>query len=310
VVTKTILGALLILLCFVSQLAAQSSGRILFDSKNLEPTVLRVGFAISAGLNPYSQRSVDQFWTHAETDFRSSVLTSVLITSFGNIEHSMRTLSEFAIYDGPLDPLVVVDSVGIQPFTILRVGFSNNSSGAKAEQPSLTSDDLSLNRLITHSNTSLLDSLASNLSQMELEALLPSEHDIEQQLNMGKYLVDSLSTNISMDIPCNTRLDIRIGTEPIVYENCWYVRGQAIYSRHDPQKSYIMARQDALSRLSMFLGNRVQSFVMVLNERSISTDYQVSSIILTDISVSHIQITESLVDVIVAVPIQSIIPIN
>ena len=294
----------------MSQIVAQSSGRILFDSKNLETTDLRLGFAISAGLNPESQRSIDQFWLNAEIDFRSSVLTSVLITSFGNIEHSMRTLTEFAMYDGPLDTLVVIDSIGIKPFTILRVGFFDNSKDTIAEQPITISDNLSLNHLIMHSDTFMLDSLALSLSQMELEALLPSVQDIEHQQSIGKFLVDNLSKNISVNLPCNARLDIKLSTEPIAHENCWYIKGQAVYSRYDPHKSYVMARQDALSRLSMFLGNRIQSFVMVLNERSISTDYQVSSFIFTDISLAYIQISESLVDVIIAVPIGSILPVK
>jgi hypothetical protein len=295
----------------VPHLVAQNSGRVLFDSNQLEPTDVRTGFAISAGLNPYSQRAVDQFWLHAETDFRSSVLTSVLITSFGNIEHSMRTLSEFAIYDGPLDSLVVIDSVGIQPFTILRVGLPQKAGVSKEDAlPTPLSNELSLNRLIMQSESSLLDSLASNLVETELQELLPTTEELERQSNSGKILVDSLTSNISVNLPCSAGLNNEIGTEPMPGGNCWYVRGQAIYSRYDPQKSYIMARQDALSRLSMFLGNRVQSFVMGLNERSISTDYQVSSFLFTDISVARIQISESLVDVIIAVPISSIIPIN
>lgn len=310
-VTKTLPIALIFLLGFVPHLVAQNSGRILFDSNQLEPTGVRVGFAISAGLNPYSQRSVDQFWTHAETDFRSSVLTSVLITSFGNVEHSMRTLSEFAIYDGPLDSLVVIDSVGIQPFTILRVGLPHKAGVSKEDAlPNEMTNGFRLNRLIMQSESSLLDSLASNLVETELHELLPTTEELERQLNSGKILVDSLTSNISVNLPCSAGLNNEIGTEPMPGGNCWYVRGQAIYSRYDPQKSYIMARQDALSRLSMFLGNRVQSFVMGLNERSISTDYQVSSFLFTDISVTRVQISESLVDVIIAVPISSIIPIN
>lgn len=374
------------LLGFTSMGFSQTPGSVLFDSNQLEPTDLRVGFAVSMSLNPYSQRSVDQFWNHAETDFRSSVLTSVLITSFGNIEHSMRTLSEFAIYDGPIDSLVVVDSVGVRSFTILRLGLpeagpaieprplaeshsapeshpapetrpapethpasetrlladsasiytsatdsdpiaqAQNDSGTEVEpdsqsaaqatgpgyllNPEPEGDILRLNELIVKAESDRLDSLATSLPEQDIRRLLPTETELQRQQRIGSILVDSLHRHMSYTLPCGTTPSGEIGYEPIAHNQCWYVRGQAIYSRYDPQRSYILARQDALSRLSMYLGNRVRSFVMVLDERSISTDYQVSSFLFTDITLSRLLITESYVDVILAVPVSSITPIN
>lgn len=122
VTTKLVLLLIVILPAGLFGQSSDVPGRILFHSDSLPETTQLSGFVISSSLNPFSQASVERFWTRAEEDFRSSILTSVLVASFGNLDYSMRSFREFAIHDNPIDSLVVLDSLAVASYTVMRVG--------------------------------------------------------------------------------------------------------------------------------------------------------------------------------------------
>jgi hypothetical protein len=233
--------AIMLIITLSAQLHGQTVGdtdRVLFNSADLTPVNQLHGFAITSNLNPYSQASLDNFKGRAEEDFRSSLLTSVYLAFFGNLEYSMRTFREFAIHDYPLDSLAVIDSTVIGRYTVLRVG----------------------------------------------------------------HLTET-------DAPCRVSRQ-NIGSEPVLDSGCWFVKGEVYSSGVDPHRSYIEARQEALQRLSLYLGTRVNSHIMANGRQVLDTNFQFSSFVFFDISIVQLIITDNRTEIVLGIPSNSLLSLN